>query len=74
MEDKLLILLSHPPTHPPTHLQRRPKNDAAFDALGATDELNAAIGLAKEFARSVSLPPTHPPTHLPSHPPTSCLQ
>lgn len=30
--------------------QRRPKDDIFFDALGDVDELNAAIGLAREFA------------------------
>lgn len=29
--------------------QRRPKDDIFFDALGDVDELNAAIGLAREF-------------------------
>ncbi|KAJ1658826.1 hypothetical protein IWQ61_002003 [Dispira simplex] len=30
---------------------RRPKNDAIFDALGATDELNSMIGLAREYCK-----------------------
>lgn len=29
--------------------ERRPKHDAVFDALGDVDELNAAIGVAREF-------------------------
>lgn len=29
--------------------ERRPKNDAIFDALGNTDELNSNLGLAREF-------------------------
>lgn len=33
--------------------QRRPKNDLTFEALGATDELNACIGLAKEYSTCV---------------------
>ena len=30
--------------------ERRPKDDLIFDALGACDELNAATGLAREYA------------------------
>merc|ERR1711953_1420979 len=30
--------------------ERRPKTDLVFDALGATDELSAALGVAREFA------------------------
>ncbi|TYZ62695.1 hypothetical protein PybrP1_010299 [[Pythium] brassicae (nom. inval.)] len=40
--------------------ERRPKNDAVFKALGDTDELNAHVGLATEWARAASnafLPP-----------------
>lgn len=37
--------------HPHIRTQRRPKSDLTFEALGATDELNACIGLAKEYAK-----------------------
>ncbi len=35
--------------------ERRPKNDLIFDALGNTDELNSALGLALEFCLDINL-------------------
>lgn len=32
---------------------RRPKDDHIFETLGTTDELNAALGLAREFCDQV---------------------
>eukprot|EP01129_Flabellula_baltica_P004606 TRINITY_DN1613_c0_g1_i1.p1 TRINITY_DN1613_c0_g1~~TRINITY_DN1613_c0_g1_i1.p1 ORF type:complete len:241 (-),score=37.03 TRINITY_DN1613_c0_g1_i1:45-713(-) len=36
--------------------ERRPKIDLTFDALGTTDELNAHLGLAKEFCLDYHIP------------------
>jgi cob(I)alamin adenosyltransferase len=35
------------------NLQRKPKDDVIFDALGTVDEVNAAIGLAREYCEQV---------------------
>ncbi|XP_021370491.1 cob(I)yrinic acid a,c-diamide adenosyltransferase, mitochondrial-like isoform X2 [Mizuhopecten yessoensis] len=36
--------------------ERRPKNDTIFEALGATDELSCAIGLAAEYCKEAAIP------------------
>lgn len=36
--------------------ERRDKDDKIFDALGACDELNASLGLAREFCDEINQP------------------
>ena len=43
------------------NMERRPKDDAVFEALGDVDELNVAVGIAREFLVDATSTPSPPP-------------